>query len=323
MKKLLPLFWAVILILSGCYSEGVNYSRSLFKHIPEDPELLVLVKPNDITSLAEVAIAELNLQQFFSDRLNMDLPALDGYKDVFVEVMEKVGIPYDKVESAGVLIYFQKPVLLISGDFKKEAISQKMGEIGFKQLSNGYFEYLVHPYLLSIPDDGVIMLAEAELLDDLSVVPEENRLWNRDDFREYRETSPLDNSVFIWSHPPERFLSDFAYQEDLGDVSLALNFRSNFSLKATVHIKDPQKAVYLHDMILGTMTFASGFFGEDPDYGPLFKGIKVTQDNRKVEASLVLSNERLLALKKRVVDDINNPDSKTFNKLQSVMDSFK
>ena len=55
----------------------------------------------------------------------------------------------------------------------------------------------------------------------------------------------------------------------------------------------------------------------------VFKGIKVVQDNKKVEASLVLSQDRLKALKARVMDDMSNPDSKTFNKLKSFMDTFQ
>ena len=311
------------LVLSGCYSEGINYSRSLFTHIPDDPNLLVLVKPNDISTLAEVAIGELKLDKFFGDKLQMNAELLEQYKNVTNDVLEAVGIPWSKVEAIGFLLYFQKPVILISGEFARETVNQKLIDIGFKQHDNGYFDYIYGGWKMSVPDNGLMMMGEEELLDDLRAVPEEHRLWNRDDFKKYRSTSPLDNSIFIWSHPPDNLLSDFKYRDDLGDVSLAMDFSGNFTMKATVRVKDPQKVVFLHDMVLGSVKVAGGYFGDDPDYGPLFKGIKVTQDNRKVEASLVISQERLRSLKARVIDDIQNPDSKTFDNLKSFMNTFQ
>jgi len=160
------------------------------------------------------------------------------------------------------------------------------------------------------------MMASEEILDDLSMIPEDNRLWNRPDFKVYRTTSPLDNSLFVWSHPPENFLSDFKYRDALGDVSLAMNFRNNLSMKAAVRVKDPQKAVLLHDIVLGGVTMARGFFGEDADYGPLFKGMKVSHNQSQVEASLVLSADQMASLKARMIEDFNNPEANTWKKIQ-------
>ena len=168
-----------------------------------------------------------------------------------------------------------------------------------------------------------MLFAPEALLTDLASIPDENRLWNRPDFKEYRSRSPLDNSLFIWSRPAESLLEDFKYREDLGDVSLAVNFKSNLTMKATIRLNDPQKTVFLHDIVFGSVTAAGGLFGDDADYGPVFKATKVTHDNTQVDISLVVSADQLVKIKERVKDDFNNPDSKTMDKLKSTMDLFR
>lgn len=315
--------WLVLLLLSACRSEDIHYSRALFRHIPDEPELLVLVRPNDIAKLAEMAVSQLKFEEFFDERFQIDAAALDRYKGVAEEMMKALGIPWPAVESIGFFLYFQRPILLISGDFTKQSVSGKLLELGFKQNDNGFFDYIYHEQKLNIPEDGLIMLAEETLLDDISYIPEERRLWNRPDFSEYRLTSPLNNSVFVWTHPPDNFLPDFKYRDDLGDLSLAMNFKRNFSLKATIRVKDPEKAVYLYDIFFGVVKLSSGFFGDDEDYGPVFSGIKVTRNQAQVEASLIINHDQLKSLKERFVDDIQNPDSKSFTKFRSFMDGFQ
>lgn len=323
MKKMMMLMsLALMIFVSGCTSQGVNYSKSLFQHIPDDPEVLVLVNPADVVTLAEMAVAELKLQEIFGDKLQFDAKSLETYKTMADEMLKALGIPWDNVESFGFLLYMGKPVLLISGGFSQQMVENKMKDVGFKQLDNGYFEYVYSGMQLHVAADGLIMLAAEEILDDLSMVPDENRLWNRSDFKKYRTTSPLDNSLFVWSHPPDHFLSDFKYRDDLGDVSLALNFKSNLSMKAAIRVKDPQKVVLLHDIILGGVTMARGFFGEDADYGPVLKGMKVSSTQTQVETSLVLSASQMQAVKARLIDDFNNPDSKTWEKIQNSMNIF-
>ena len=314
---------ALVLAISGCTSSDVNYSRALFEHIPDDPELLILVRPNDVSDLVELAVKEWKLQELMDGRLNVSANDLEHYRTVFVQLMESLGIPWQEIENIGVLIYFGKPVMLVSGSFKKEAVVAKMGEIGFNQGESGYFDYVYDKQKLYIAADGLMMMAEEELLDDLASIPAENRLWNREDFKNYRTTSPMDNSIFVWSHPPERMLADFPHREDLGDVSMAVNLRGKLAMKATVRIKDPQKVSMLHNVVAGSVMVASGYFGDDPDYAPVLKGIKVTQDSKQVEASLVITADRLAALKKRVIDDFNNPDAKTFEQIQSFFKTFQ
>ena len=323
MKKLLIAAMSlIILVLSGCQVGGVNYSKSLFRHIPDDPQLLVLVNPNDISKLVDVAVSEINLSEFIGDNLQVDAKTIDYYKDVAVEMMNALGIPWEKVESVGFLIYYKKPVFLVSGDFTQAAITQKLGDLGFRQSDNGFFDYVYGEQKLSVPADGLMMMAEEMLLDDLQMVPEENRLWNRDDFADYRSTSPLNNSIFIWTHPPKDFLPEFEFRDELGDISLALNFRNNFSFKSTIRVNDPEKAVYLHDFLLGLVYMGKGFFGSDEAYGPVFTGMKVSQDNRVVEASLVLSMGQLVTLKDRLKTDFENGDTSTFRKIDDFIKKF-
>ena len=324
MKSSLNLLACIALVvLGGCTSEGIQYSRSLFSHVPKEPELLVLVKPNDVSNLLDIAIAELELQKFFGEYLNFDAKLLEHYKAISSEMLKSVGVPWENVESFGFLLLYGQPVILVSGEFAKADVEGKMTELGFKQQDTGYFEYIYSGMMLSVPAEGLMMMAAEDILEDLTDLPEDQRLWNRDDFKEYRSRTPLNNSLFVWSHPPETLLSDFEYRDDLGDVSLAMNFAGGFSMNAAVRVKDPQKVVFLHDIVLGATTMGAGLFGSDADYGPLFKGIKVAHNNKQVEATLVLTADQLISIKDRMADDINNPDSKTFRKLQNYMNAFQ
>lgn len=322
MNKIRILVPALILLLSACQVGGVNYSKALFQHIPDDPEVLVLVNPNDVSRLVDLAVSEINLSEFIGTNIDVDAKTIDHYKDVSVEMLKALGLPWDKVQSVGFLIYYQKPVILVSGNFTKAAITAKMEELGFRQHDNGLFDYVYGEQKLSIPDDGLMMMAEEMLLDDLQMVPEENRLWNRPDFAAYRSTSPLNNSVFVWSHPPEHFLEDFQFRDQLGDVSMAMNFRTNFSFKSTIRVKDPEKAVYLHDFLLGVVLVGRGLFGGDEAYGPLLNSVKVNQDNHVVEASLVLTTGQLMALKEKIKTDFKNGDTSTFRKIDEFLNRF-
>ena len=324
MKKLvLGILSTTMLLLSGCRSEKIQYSQALFNHIPDEPELLVLVRPNDISKLAEVAIEELKLQEFFDEKLKIDAKALAHYQNITVQMLEALGIPWPQVESVGFLLYFEKPVLLVAGGFTKTEVSEKLRSLGFNDNSNGFFNYIYNDLKLNVPADGLMILATETLLEDLSFIPEDRRLWNRPDFKEYRMTSPLNNSLFIWTHPPENFLSDFKYREELGDISFAVNFRNNITFKSTINVKDPQKAVYLSDILIGIFTTSSGLLGDDPDYGPIFKGIQVKHDQQRVETSLVISQNQVASLKKRIIDDIQNPEASAFDQLQTFFEKFK
>jgi len=313
---------ALTLLLWGCTSENVHYSRALFKHVPYDAELLVLVRPNDVTRLAEMAISELNFEEMIGMPLQVKTEDLVRYRDIAVEMMVQLGLPWEEMESVGVMLYFQQPVVMLTGDFRQDEVIAKLRELGFNQRDNGYFDYVYSGQQLNIPEDGLMMLAPEELLDDIHFVPKEKRLWNRQDFKDYRATSPLDNSLFVWTHPPDTFLEEFEARDMLGDLSLGVSFRSNLSLKFSIRVKDPQKTVYLHDVILGSVMVGRGLFGEDPDYGPVLRGIKVTQDNKQVEVSLVAPPDQLKALKARVIDDFENPNSKTAEKLRQWMEKF-
>ena len=314
---------ALLLLALGCRFENGNYSRALFKHIPDDPELLVLVKPNDVSKLAEVAMNELDLQKIFGNTLELDTTDWQQFQDTAVKMLEALGIPWPQIENVGLLLYYKKPIILATGVFNKIDVETNMQTLGFKYNDNGFFDYVYSGQKLSVPEDGVIMLAAEELLEDLQMVPEEHRLWNRADFSEYRLTSPLDNSVFIWSHPPDHFLSDFPHREDLGDLSLAMDFKSSLNMKLTVRVKDPQKTVFLYDIIFGTIGVAKGLLGSDPDYGPLFNGFQVSQDNRQVVTSVVLPYSRLEALKERFKKDFEAKDNSSFKKVRSFLDAFK
>ena len=315
-------FLTTMLLFLGC-SRGVNYSKSLFRHIPDDPQLLVLVNPNDISRLVEMAVSELDFGEILGGKVDIDTAKLDHYKDISVEMMKALGLPWERIETIGFLLYFDQPVFLVSGDFRRDQVTDKMKSLGFRQHDNGFFDYVYDKQKLSIPDDGLMMMAQESLLDDLQAIPEANRLWNREDFVEYRLRSPLTNSLFVWTHPPKDFLPDFEYRDDLGDISLALNFKRNFSFKATIRVKDPQKTVLLHDLIYGISKVANGIFGSDPDYGPILNGINVTQNNHQVDASLVIPPEKVRALRDRLRRDFQNDETSTFENIEKFLNKFK
>ena len=323
MKKSAIILTALLaILLSGCTTPGVRYTQNLFEHIPDDPEFLALVNPNDISTLMELAVRELNFQELFQGKFEVDVKDLDHYTTVAIEMFDALGIPVESVESVGVLLYFKKPVFLLSGAFTKDGVESKLTEIGYKRREDGFFDYVYNDQKLSIPADGVMMMANPELLSELRDLPKENRLWDRDDFTEYRKTSPLNNSVFIWGKPPTSFMPDFPYKDDLGDVSLAIKFGRTITVQGVVRIKDPEKAVYLHDILVGAVSLGKGLFGSDQDYGAVFNGIRVTQNNKQVTASLVVPADKVLALKERVKNDFINNETSTFDKFEKFMSNF-
>ena len=102
---------AGLILIMGCTSEGVNFSKSLFQHIPDDPELLVLVKPNDLANLTELAVKELPLDQLLQG-LEIEAEYITTFQTMAVGALEAVGIPWENVESVGFLLYYKKPVLI-------------------------------------------------------------------------------------------------------------------------------------------------------------------------------------------------------------------
>ena len=321
-RPVLSLLVVAALVFSGCRTPGVEYSKNLFQHLPDDPQLIALVNPNDVTSLVELALREINFQEFFGDKVKIDAEELDYYRQIAIEMLEALGIPVDRVEAAGVLVYYDKPVFLLSGAFERASVTAKLEEIGYQADDEGFFDYVYHTQKLVIPADGVMMMAERDLLEDLISIPEDHRMWDREDFADYRLTSPLDNSVFLWAEAPRDFLDGFAHRDDLGAVSLAMKFSRTITIQGVVRIKDPQKTVYLHDIVAGTVKIGQGLFGGDPDYGPLFKGITVTQNNRAVTASLVVPAERVVSLKDRIKKDFLSEDTSTFDKLNQFLERF-
>jgi len=323
MKRLvLSLLVVAALALPSCRTPGVEYSKNLFQHLPDDAQFIALVDPNDVTSLVELALAEINFRELFGDKIDIDAEQLDYYRQIAIEMLAALGIPVDKVESVGALIYYERPVFLLSGAFSREDVMAKLNEIGYQADDSGFYDYVYHTQKLVIPADGVMMMAERDLLEDLIGIPEDHRMWDRPDFEDYRLTSPLDNSVFLWAEAPKQFLEGFAHHDDLGAVSLAMKFSRTITVQGVVRIKDPQKTVYLHDIIAGSVQIGQGLFGNDPDYGPLFKGISVHQDNRQVTASLVVPAERVLSLKERIKSDFLSEDTSTFDKLQQFLERF-
>jgi len=320
--KTVGLSFLVLLLLSGCRTPGIQYSQNLFQHLPADAELVALVNPNDISNLVELAIKEINFQDFFGAKVDFDAEKLDYYREISVEMLDSLGIPIEKVEAAGVVMVYERPVFLLSGAFSRDEVIAKLTEIGFAQHDNGFFDYVYHTQKLAIPADGVMMMAEEDLLEDMVSIPEDHRLWDREDFEAYRLTSPLNNSVFLWSDPPKRFLSNFEYHDDLGSVSLALKLKRTITLKAVVRVRDPDKTVYLNDVMVGLVKVGQGLFGNDDDYGPLFNAITVTQDNKQVTASLVVPAERVMSLKERIRKDFVEDDSSTIEKLERWLGRF-
>lgn len=312
----------ILLAFSGCRSDQINFSRALFEHIPDDPELLVLVRPNDIIKVAEVALSQISLKDILGTNFDIDTKTIDHYQTVILEMLSALGIPIEDVESVGFMLYLNKPVVMVSGDFLKSNVVAKMKEIGFKQHENQFFDYVYGDQKLHIPADGLMMMADEDLLDFLTTVPEDNRLWNRRDFSEYRRRSPMDNSLFVWSHPPDDFLSDFKYREELGDVSLAIDFKRDVTLQLNIRLNSADKTVLLYDLVFGVLKVSQGLFGEDRDFGPVLKATQVSQDNSQVVMNLVVPQANVKRLKDRLINDAKNNDTTTFEKLKSLIERF-
>ncbi len=312
----------VALLSTFSCSTGVDYSESLFNHIPDDPQLLVLVRPNDITNLAEVSMAELDLSQLFDNRLDIDTKDIQRYKDLLSDTLQAVGVPWPQVRAVGFMMYFEKPIVLISGDFTQQAVVDKMVDLGFNRGANGYFDYVYDQMKVHIPADGLMMMGEGDLLDYLMLVPAEKRLWNRPDFAEYRRVTPLDNSLFVWSDPPADFLEGFEHRDQLSNVSLALNVRNNVTLNLAIRLKTSQHATYLYDLVSGVTSIGRGMFGADPELGPIMKSVQVRQEKAAVVSTLVIQASQLPAIKDRIIKEMNDPDSETFSKMKNFLDNI-
>lgn len=324
MKRMaLGVLLVVSLLIMGCRSDHINYSRALFEHVPDNPEILVLVRPDDVTRLAEVAAQELDFSKLLGTTFKMDAAQITQYQKMGLEMLTQLGIPWENLETFGVMMFLEQPTVMLAGEFRKADIETKLKELGFKQKDTGFFEYIYGGMDLYVPADGLMMMANPMVLEDIQMLPDDKRLWNRPDFKNYRETSPLDNSLFVWSHPPEAFLSDFQYRDVLGDVSLAANFRNNLTVKAVVRITDPEKTVQLHNIMAGSVMIGKGVLANDPDFGPVLEGINVSQNNKEVVADLVVSAPQLAAIKERLKKEFNDKDLGTFDKINSFLENFR
>lgn len=313
---------AALIIVGGC-SGRIDYNKALFKHVPDDPELLLLARPNELTDFTQKTLAEMGIQEMFSDMWQADFADLDQYREVTVEIIEALGLPWRDIQVVGVLVYFKKPVFLASGEIKKDEVVERLTELGFKQNSNGTFNYVYEAQKLYIPEDGIMMMAEEDLLEFLMDVPEDKRLWNRPDFADYRTKSPLDNTVFVWSNPPDYFLKSFEYRDDLGSVSLALDMKSAIQIKNTIHINDPNKTVMLYNLLNGAVHIGRAAFGNHKVYSPIFNGVEVTQDNQRVVTSLVVPASQVPALRDQLAQDLGQPSSDTLSGFRRFFDAFK
>ena len=173
-----------------------------------------------------------------------------------------------------------------------------------------------------VPDDGLIMMGENDLLEFLMLVPEEQRLWNRPDFAEYRRVTPLDNSLFVWSVPPDNMFKEFEHRDQLSNVSLALNIKNNVTLNAAVRLKTSQHATYLYDLVFGFVSLGRGVFGSDPELGPLMKSMQVRQEKASVVTTMVVPGSQLPALKARLLQELDSQNSPTLSKLREFIDGF-
>lgn len=311
------------IFMVGCRSDHINYSRALFEHVPEDPEILVLVRPDDLTHLAEVAAQEIDFSKLLEMPFDMDAAQITRYQKMGLEMLKQLGVPWENLETFGFMSYMEQPTVMLAGEFRKVDIEAKLTELGFKKKSTGFFEYIYGGMDLYVAADGLMMMANPMVLEEIQMLPDEKRLWNRPDFKTYRENSPLDNSLFVWSHPPERFLSGFEYRDVLGDVSLAANFRNNLTIKTVVRIKDPAKTVQLHNIVAGSVMMGKGFLANDPDFGPVLEGINVSQNNKEVVADLVVTAPQLAAIKERLKKEFNDKDMGTFDKINSFLGNFR
>lgn len=326
LKKYVPfLLLCLVLALIGlgsCRTAGIDYARTLFEHVPEDPEVLVVVRPDDLIKQFDLLAADADVSNWMK-QLQMDADDIERYRKISLKVLEQTGIPVEKLECIGYLSYLKQPVVLISGIFRKSDVEQKLKDLGFRQDEEGFFDYIYNDQKLHVAHDGLIVMAIEDVLDDLDNLPPEHRLWNRPDFKKYRETSPLDNSVFVWSHPPQSLLQGIPNREALGDCSLAINFRSGVSLRATIRLKQPDKVAIVHAAALAGVMGGKKLLGDDPDIGPVVNGIVLSQDNEAVVVNMVISPEQLGKLKERIKREAEGGSSTTIGKLGSLMGIFK
>ncbi len=312
----------VIALLCSCRTSGIDYARALFEHVPEDPEVLVVVRPDDLIKQFDLLAADADISHWMK-QLSIDAGDIERYRQMSLKILEQTGVPVEKLECIGFLSYLKQPVFLISGVFRKEDVERKLKELGFRQDDAGFFDYIYGEQKLHVARDGLIALGREDMLDDLENLPAEHRLWNRADFKKYRETSPLDNSVFVWSHPPESLLKGIPNRETLGNCSLAINFRSGVSLRATVRLKEPDKVAIVHATALAATVAGKKLLGDDPDLGPIVQGIVLSQDNEAVMLNMVISPEQLSQLKERIKREAEGGSHTTLGKLGDLVGIFK
>jgi hypothetical protein len=311
------------LIVLACTPRGIDENRALFEHIPNNPELLVMVRPNELTEFSQKALVDLVLKDAVDPRWNLDAGKVEEYRLLAISLFEALGLPWSDIRSLGVMIFMEQPVFLASGHFHKEVVEKRIADLGFTRNADGSFNYVYEGQRLLLPADGLIMLAEPEVLQFLRSIAAEDRLWNRPDFETYRSTTPLDNTLFLWSDPPEQLFGDFPYREELGSLSLALNLKVGLSFKFVARLKSPERTVMLADMMLGAITFARGAFGSDQDYGRLFQALQVNHDQTRVETTMVLGAADALRLRDRIAADLKQPSSTTFDGFQRFFEMVK
>ncbi|MCB1052442.1 MAG: hypothetical protein H6510_09750 [Acidobacteria bacterium] len=321
MRKHLMCLGAAI-FLCQC-SQQVDQNKALFNHIPNNPELVAMVNPNELAEFSQKAFTELALKDLMDTKWAFQAQDWEHYRVLATSLMEALGLPWSEIQSTGIMIYLEQPVILASGSFRKSEVEQKILDLGFTQNNDGTFNYVYEEQKLFIPADGVLMMAKREILSFLKTIEPQDRLWNRPDFEQYRKTTPLNNSVFIWSAPPEHMFTEFPYRQDLGSVSLALNLKGQISGKAVARLNSPERTIMLYDIIFGSVKVAQGVFGSDQDYSKLFNAISVNHDNTKVEATLVMSHEDAIKLKERMVKDIQNPDDMTIQGFDKFFNMLK
>lgn len=309
-------------LLGSCRTSGIDYAKALFEHVPEDPDVLVIVRPDDLLKQFDLLSADADVSSWMK-QLSVDAQDIERYRQMSVKILEQTGIPVEKLECIGYLSYLKQPVFLISGVFRKQDVEQKLKDLGFRQDEAGFFNYIYGEQKLHVARDGLIALGAEDMLDDLENLPAEHRLWNRPDFKKYRESSPLDNSIFVWSHPPDSLLQGIPNRESLGNCSLAINFRSGVSLRATVRLKEPGKVALVHATALAATVAGRNLLGDDPDLGPIAQGIVLSQDNEAVMLNMVISPEQLAQLKERIKREAEGGSHTTLGKLGDLVGIFK
>ncbi len=311
-----------VLALGSCRTSGIDYARTLFEHVPEDPDVLVVVRPDDLLKQFDLLAADADISNWMK-QFQVEAGDIERYRKLSIKILEQTGIPMDKLECIGYLSYLKQPVVLISGIFRKSDVEKKLKDLGFRQGDGEFFDYIYNDLKLHVANDGLIVMAIEDILDDLENLPPEHRLWNRPDFKKYRETSPLDNSIFVWSHPPESLLQGIPNREALGDCSLAINLRAGVSMRATVRLKQPDKVAIVHAAALAGVMGGKKLLGDDPDLGPVVNGIVLSQDNEAVMLNMIISPEQLVKLKERIKRESEGGSTTTVGKLSSLLGIFK